>query len=59
MNLPFDKVEAILTVIRNHHTSNPERLETLEEKILWDADKLDALGLIGLARCLRKQAIKD
>lgn len=23
----------------------------LEEKILWDADKIDALSLIGLARC--------
>jgi uncharacterized protein len=50
---PPSKIKAILRAIRNHHTAHPERLETLEEKILWDADKLDALGLVGLARCLQ------
>ncbi|RLG47138.1 MAG: hypothetical protein DRN92_03825, partial [Thermoproteota archaeon] len=53
MDIPSSKVEVILRAIRNHHTTQPEKLETLEERILWDSDKLDALGLIGLARCLQ------
>ncbi len=52
------KMEVVLRAIRNHHTDKPESLETLEEKILWDADKLDALGLIGLARCLQGAGYK-
>jgi len=51
-------MEVVLRAIRNHHTDKPESLETLEEKILWDADKLDALGLIGLARCLQGAGYK-
>lgn len=37
-------------IILKHHEKH-DKLKTLEEKILWDADKIDALGIVGLARC--------
>ena len=51
--LPKEKIQKIVRAIRLHHAS-PASLKALEEKILWDADKLDALGLVGLARCLQE-----
>ena len=50
-NASTSLIEKVKKIILNHH-SDPDKLETIEEKILWDADKIDALGLIGLARCL-------
>jgi HD superfamily phosphodiesterase len=61
--LPREKILKIVRAIRMHH-ADPWKLKTLEEKILWDSDKLDALGLVGLARCLQEagyqgQSIED
>lgn len=50
-NYSRDFIEAVKHMILRHH-EDPNRLMSTEEKILWDADKLDALGLAGLARCL-------
>lgn len=49
---PISKIKKVKEAILLHHTKMPEKLKTLEAMILWDADKLDALGLTGLARCL-------
>lgn len=49
-----ETVERVRRAILMHH-ADPRNLKTLEEAILWDADKLDALGLIGLARCLLEE----
>lgn len=49
-NYPLKFIVKVKEIILKHH-EEPGKLKTLEEKILWDADKVDALGVIGLARC--------
>lgn len=50
-SVPSDQIEAIDHCLRSHsiRTSSPEP-ETLEAKLLFDADKLDAVGARGLIR---------
>jgi len=52
INLAIGDVENILHCIRAHSFSNDLEPKTLEAKILSDADKLDALGAIGLYRTI-------
>ncbi|ASJ06652.1 HD domain-containing protein [Thermococcus pacificus] len=47
---PKEKVEAVAHAIEAHRFSRGPEPETLEAKILSDADKLDAIGAIGIAR---------
>jgi len=51
-NIANGDVENILHCIRAHSFSNNLEPKTLEAKILSDADKLDALGAIGLYRTI-------
>ncbi|MFX1587394.1 MAG: HD domain-containing protein [Promethearchaeota archaeon] len=52
IDLPKEDVENIIHCIRAHSFSNELKPKTLEAKILSDADKLDALGAIGLYRTI-------
>lgn len=45
------KIEAVAHAITTHSFSANIPPETLEAKILQDADRLDAIGMVGAARC--------
>jgi len=50
--LSKNEIEQVIYCIRAHSFSNDVKPKTLEAKILSDADKLDAMGAIGLYRTI-------
>ena len=44
------RIDAVCHAIRVHRYSNDREPETIEAKLLCDADNLDALGAVGVAR---------
>jgi len=50
MNFPNDKIEKVCYAIKVHRHSKGIKAETKEAEILQDADRLDALGAITIAR---------
>ncbi len=50
MGFPFDKIPAVAYAIEVHRYSSGIIPETIEAQILQDADRLDALGAICIAR---------
>ena len=49
-NYPIEKIEKVADAIRTHSYSKKLAPRSLEGKILQDADRLDAIGAIGIAR---------
>lgn len=49
-------IPAICAAIRTHRFRSDEKPESPEAKILSDADKLDALGAVGIARTFMRAA---
>ena len=47
---PPDFVEAVAHAIEAHRYRNDVTPQTIEAKVVFDADKLDAIGAIGIAR---------
>ncbi len=50
LDYPSDAISAICHCIRAHRFRNTCQPETLEAMILFDADKLDSIGAIGIGR---------
>ncbi|MCP4688125.1 MAG: HD domain-containing protein [Desulfobacterales bacterium] len=48
--LSAERRENIIHCIRSHRFRGENRPETIEAKVLFDADKLDAIGAVGVAR---------
>ena len=47
---PPERVEAVARAIESHRFRSGPAPATLEAKVLFDADKLDAIGAVGIAR---------
>ncbi len=45
-----EKKQKVLNIIKEHSTENITRKTSIESKILFDADKIDGLGSIGISR---------
>jgi uncharacterized protein len=57
---PEDRIEAVVHCIRAHRFRNPaERPQTLEAQVLFDADKLDVLGALGIVRTVAFSVVNN
>jgi len=54
---PEERIQAVQHCIRAHRFRGGEPPQTLEAQILFDADKLDVLGAIGVARVMAYAAL--
>jgi len=50
INFPKEEVEKVVHCIEAHRFRNNMKAESLEARILQDADRLDMLGAVGIAR---------
>lgn len=57
--VPAEKAPAITEAINAHSYSRGLEPPSLEAAILQDADRLDAMGAIGVARCFATGAIRE
>ncbi len=54
---PSERIEAVLHCIRAHRFRGTEKPQTLEAQILYDCDKLDVIGAIGVLRAAAYAAL--
>jgi uncharacterized protein len=54
---PFERIASVQHCIRAHRFRGSEPPETLEAQVLFDADKLDVIGAIGVARVIAYAAL--
>jgi len=56
---PKEKIQAVQHCIAAHRASKHMKAETIEAKILQDADRLDLLGAIGIGRYFHRAGAMD
>ena len=59
LGMEQDFVDGVCHCIRAHRFSKRQQPQSLEAKILFDADKLDVTGALGIARTLQYQGKHD
>ena len=52
MNYPEEKIKQVVHCVETHRFRKGNPPETLEARIIYDADKLDNIGAIGIARAI-------
>jgi uncharacterized protein len=52
MGWPEKRIQAVQHCIRAHRFRDEEQPQTLEAQVLFDADKLDVIGAVGVVRAL-------
>ncbi|MFC2153977.1 HD domain-containing protein [Candidatus Altiarchaeota archaeon] len=58
-SFPEEKVPEVLQAIAKHdYQTSPEERKTLESKILYDSDKMDAFGAMGIIRHIQFYYLK-
>lgn len=51
LNFNNDEIDKITQIIKEHSSENPDiKPSSIEAKILFDADKIDGVGAVGIAR---------
>lgn len=58
LGYPNDESAKVVRIVLLHPLDFRDRLKTLEEKVVWDADKIDLLGAVGVARGFHWQGKK-
>jgi uncharacterized protein len=50
VNIPLGAADKVLHIVEFHDVKGREKIETLEGRVVWDADKIDLIGLTGASR---------
>lgn len=58
-SFPSNKMPQVASAVRTHRFSEKLTPESLEGRILSDADKLDAMGAVGLARTIEESLARE
>ncbi|MCX6654248.1 MAG: hypothetical protein NTY03_03900, partial [Candidatus Bathyarchaeota archaeon] len=50
INIPLEMADEVLHIVEFHDVKGRGKIMTLEGRVVWDADKIDLIGLTGVSR---------